>query len=369
MKTTKFVSYIFLITFAVLSLNVSAQDLPKGAITQINISDGPVNAIAYSRPVNQLAVATGKNIYIYDATTYKELTVLTGHTDLVLALVYSPNGKFLISGSSDKTTRSWDTDSGKHLRTHKKYTGPINAIAFSADGDQFMCGGNEHADIWYWYPTNLNTSGKTGSYMPGKTCTASVFSYTSIYVARAFDSATFLDDRLVTRLTQNGRKLEKSIVVVGSSDYGGFLTAHTDSVNVLTLHEKGKIFATGSGDKIIQLWDIIEINIEETKEPVHITNSKHLLSGHTGGISALDFSVNGKLLASGSSDKSVRLWGVTTGQHLHTFTGHTGDVGAVTFLGDKALAGTAFAKDRALASGCSDGTVILWDIDKVVSTQ
>lgn len=369
MKITKFVSYVFLISVAVFSVNVSAKDLPKGAITQINISDGPVNAIAYSRPVNQLAVATGKNIHIYDATTYTELTVLTGHTDSVLALVYSPNGKFLISGSSDKTTRSWDTDSGKHLRTHKKYAGPINAIAFSADGNQFMCGGNEHADIWYWYPTNLNLSGKSGTYMPTKTFTASTFSYTGKFEVRAFDSISVRDDMLTNFFTKSGSKPEHSIVLIMGEAYFSFLSAHTDSVNVLTLHEKGKIFATGSGDKIIQLWDIIEINIEETKEPVHITNPKHVLSGHTGGISTLDFSVNGKLLASGSSDKSVRLWDVTTGQHLHTLTGHTGGIGAVTFLGDKALAGTAFAKDKALASGCSDGTVIIWDIDKVVSTK
>lgn len=164
MKITKFVSYVFLISVAVFSANGSTKDLPNGAIEKINIGDGPVNAIAYSRPANQLAVAAGNNIHIYDANTYKELKVLNGHTDSVLALVYSPNGKFLISGSSDNTTRSWDTDSGKHLRTHRKYAGPISAIAFSANGNQFMCGGNEHADIWYWYPTNLNQSSKSRSY-------------------------------------------------------------------------------------------------------------------------------------------------------------------------------------------------------------
>ncbi len=369
MKITKFVSYVFLISVAVFSANGSTKDLPNGAIEKINIGDGPVNAIAYSRPTNQLAVAAGKNIHIYDANTYKKLRQLTGHTDSVLALAYSPNGKLLVSGSSDKTTRSWDTDSGKHLRTHKKYAGPINAIAFSANGNQFMCGGNEHADIWYWYPTNFNQSSKSRSYMPAKSSTANAFSYTGKYEARAFDSEKVLHDMLLTPLTQNGRTLENSIVIVVSSDYGGFLTAHTDSVYVLTLHEKNKIFATGSEDETIQLWDIEEIDIDETKRPVHITNPKHVLSGHTGGISALDFSVNGKHLASGSSDNTVCLWDVRTGKHLHTFKGHTGKIGAVTFLGDKALAGAVFAKDKGLVSGCSDGTVILWDIEKIISTN
>ena len=147
------------------------------------------------------------------------------------------------------------------------------------------------------------------------------------------------------------------------------MTAHTDSVYVLTLHENSRIFATGSGDETIQLWDIEEIDIDETKRPIHITNPKHVLSGHAGGISALDFSVNGKLLASGSSDNTVRLWDVRTGKHLHTFAGHTGKIGTVTFLGDKTLAGNVFAKDKGLASGCSDGTVILWNINKFISTK
>ena len=361
MKTINVICTVLLLIVAVFLVNGNAQNLPKGAITQINTGQGPIYAIAYSRSANQLAVAADKTIHIYDASTYKELRLLTGHTDTILALTYSPNGKVLVSGSSDKTTRSWDTEFGNFIRTHKKYNGPINAIAFDANGEEFKCGGNEHADIWYWYPTNINKSGKTGSYMPTKSFTASSFSSTGKYEARAFESTTVLDDMLVTILTESGEKLENSIVFVESADYAGYLSAHTDTVNVLTIHENGNIFATGSADKTIQLW-----SIEKTNKPIHITNPTHVLSGHTRGISSLDFSVNGKLLASGSSDKTVRVWDVEDGKHLHTFSGHSGEIGAVTFLGDKALANTAFAKDKTLASGSSDGTLIIWDLGKVV---
>lgn len=72
----------------------------------------------------------------------------------------------------------------------------------------------------------------------------------------------------------------------------------------------------------------------------------------------MDFSMNGKRLASGSADETVRLWDIATGQHLHTLTGHTGEIGAVAFLGDKAL-----------ASGDSDGTVFIWGLDEIVSND
>ena len=129
-------------------------------------------------------------------------------------------------------------------------------------------------------------------------------------------------------------------------------------MNVLTLYTDGKTLATGSADKTIELW-----NKADTDKPLHT------LTGHTGGITALDFSVDAKFLASGSSDKTVRLWDITTGQSIHTLTGHTGEIGAVTFLGDKALTGMALAKAKALASGCSDGIVLIWDLDKIVPTD
>jgi len=337
MKITKFVFYIFLITLAVLSMNVSAQDLPQGAITQINISDAPVNAITYSRSANQLAVAAGKNIYIYDATTYKELTVLAGHTDSVLALAYSPNGKLLVSGGLAKTVRLWETETGKLRRTREEHTAPVNTVAFSRNGKKFWSGSSKDDTIRSWYPRD---GGRMSSQISSRT------DVTFITIASSNKGET---------VAKVYNTMPITCIIEISGNYWHVVSEHTDSVNVLVLYQGGKTFVTGSMDKTIQLW-----HIADRDKPLYT------FIGHTDAITAVDYSTNGKLLASGSSDKTVRLWDVTTGKHLHTFTGHTGGIGAVTFLGDKAFAGTAFAKDKALASGCSDGTVIIWDIKKVI---
>ena len=117
MKTIKIANFILLLAFVMFLENGITQDLPMGAIAQIKLEKGPVNAIAYSRSANRIAVAAVNNIHIYEASTYKKLMVFVGHTDAVLALAFSPNGKLLVSGSSDETVRLWNTDTGQLIRT------------------------------------------------------------------------------------------------------------------------------------------------------------------------------------------------------------------------------------------------------------
>ena len=358
MKIIRLASFMLLLTLVIFLVNGFTKVLPTEAITRINTGEGPVNAIAYSRPANRLAVANAENIRIYDASTYEEGMVLAGHTDSVLAVAFSPNGKLLVSGSSDETVRLWDADTGELLRTREEHAGPINAVAFSADGEKFWSGGNQDAAIRSWFSADGGQASKL-PFMPTDAFTATAFSPDGKTAVRAFDVAS-ADKFIANALLEGGIKLETSIVFLFGLNDTGSVSGHADSVNVLTLYTKAKTLATGSVDKTIQLWNM---EMEHPDQPLHI------LTGHTEGITAIDFSVNGNLLASGSSDKTVRLWDVATGQLLHTLTGHTGEIGAVVFLGDKALAGMAFAKAKALASGSSDGTVIIWDMDKVVSTD
>ena len=354
---TKLISVILSLTVVIFLANGLAEDLPTGAIARIDVGEGRINAIAYSRVSNRIAITAAENIRIYDASTYKELIVLAGHKDSVLSLAFSPNGKRLVSGGSDETVRLWEADTGKLLRTREEHTGPVNAVAFSANGEKFWSGGNTDPTIRSWYSTGGQAS--DAAFMPTDAFTATAFAPDGEIAVRAFDAAS-VDEFLVNVWAEGGLKPKASIVFLFGFNKSGGLSAHADAVNVLTLSAGAQTLATGSADKTIQLWNM---EIEDPDKPLHI------LSGHTAGITAMAFSINGKRLASGSSDKTVRLWDVTTGQHLRTLTGHIGKIGAVTFLGDKALAGIGFAEAKALATGSSDGTVFIWDLDKITSTD
>jgi WD40 repeat protein/energy-coupling factor transporter ATP-binding protein EcfA2 len=118
------------------------------------------------------------------------------------------------------------------------------------------------------------------------------------------------------------------------------LKGHDGSVYSVSFSSDGKTLATGSGDNTIKLWNV------ETGQEIRT------LTGHNEGVNSVSFSSDGKTLATGSFEKTIKLWNLETGQEIRTLFGHT------------YFYSVSFSPDgNTLASGSFDGTIKLWNVE------
>ena len=73
----------------------------------------------------------------------KLLLTIKGHTEAVLSVAFSPDGKRLAMASIDEHMRIWDTSSGREVFTLKGHTGSVNSVAFSSDGNRVASAGDD----------------------------------------------------------------------------------------------------------------------------------------------------------------------------------------------------------------------------------
>jgi WD40 repeat protein len=118
------------------------------------------------------------------------------------------------------------------------------------------------------------------------------------------------------------------------------LRAHSQPIESVAISPDGKLLASGSDDQTIKLWSLPEGKV------------LHTLGGHQRSVTSVAISPDGTLLASGSSDNTIQLWALPEGKLLQTLEGHTSSVFSVAISPD----------GKFLASGSGNKTIKLWGL-------
>jgi WD40 repeat protein/uncharacterized caspase-like protein len=290
-----------------------------------------LRTMAISRDTRRFASAAvwDSSIKLWDMPDGRRLHDVRGHTEQVWVVAFSPDGKILASGSRDNTVKLWDVASGTELRTLTGHVNSVDAVAFSLDG-RMLASGSWDQTIKLWdVPSGreLGTfSGHTGN----------VISVAFSPDGRALASGS--DDKTI------------KIWDIGSGRELRTLSGHESSVSSIAFSPDGRTLASaGSWDHTVKLWDVasgnelLSVGHDDVYKPVAFNIDGQALLG---------FSTDGKILASGDSDGTVRLWDLARGTELRTLTGHT-----------EAVISVAFSPDgRSLTSGSEDGTIKFWDV-------
>jgi WD40 repeat protein len=269
-----------------------------------------------------ILTCTQGEIRLWDVASGREVRTLSGHTDWVKSVAFSPDGRLLASGSDDDTIKLWDVASGREVRTLTGHTSDVFSVAFSPDGRLLASGSNDKT-IRLWDVA----SGSLVRTLTGHT-------------DRVLSVAFSPDGRLLAS-GSGDRTIKLWDVATGS--LVRTLSGHTDWVFSVAFSPDGRLLASGSSDKTIKLWEVASGREVRT------------LSGHTWSVYSVAFSPDGRLLASGSW-QVIKLWDVATGSLVRTLEGHTSYVTSVAFSPD----------GRLLASGSWDNTIKLWDISDLV---
>ncbi len=337
---------------------------PSEAIPQIlGRHDDNIMSVAVSPDGRWLASGSWDNtIRLWDLSKPNpEPEVIGEHQNKVFAVAFDQNSQILASASADRTIKLWkDFKNGEKnpeiLTGHKD---GVSSVAFSPDG-RWLASGSWSKDatvrLWdlqhpdsnskiLWKHENLETH-------KGKSVTSVAFSPDGQMLASGSDDTTI---KLFDLRRTEGLSWD-SIYEKSSSDSQEnpvidpiVLTGHTARVWSVAFSPNSKMLASGSDDRTIRLWDL-----SQAEEKLKVLK---VLEEHNFWVSSVAFSPNGQKLASGCYDKSIRLWDLKHLKDLDkepiVLRGHEQSVTSVAFYPD----------GKKLVSGSYDNTIRSWITD------
>jgi RNA polymerase sigma factor (sigma-70 family) len=332
---------------------------------------GSIWGLAFSPDGKTLASAgLDGTVRLWDAATGQERARLTGHKDEVLRVAFFPDGKTLASAADGDTVRLWDVARGKEVRVLEAPQLVGYALAVAPDG-RLLATGHKDGTIRLWDPA----TGREVRHWRGHPAVVSRLAFSPD--GKTLASGASLDSSVRLWDPATGRECLA---------FGGphamihdlRFTADSRSIRVASVDDTVRLWDWGADrERLLATWELPRLRFPRLSPDGRVRASaenqahtvkawydprgtpERVLGKHQGGILAVEFSPDGKLLGTGGEGGEIHVWDIASGKEVRAIrAGQT--VGSLAFSPDgKTLASGAATYDGTPVRG---PTIRLWDV-------
>jgi WD40 repeat protein len=329
--------------------------------------ESAVMSVTFSPDSQRIISGGDKTVRVWDAKTGMQVgKSLVGHRDTVLSVGFSPDGQRIVSSSSDKTVRLWDAESKITISEPLTVSADVRSVGFSPDGQRIVSGSTDGAvRVWdakavvlFGNPLIGHEADVHVAFSPdsqhvvsggweGKVQIWDIKTGTLIRTLPTghqggVESVAFSPDG--QRIFNGGHNTVQIWDVKTGTLLKTILTGHKGEVSSVAVSLDGQHIVSG-GEKMVQIWD--------AKTGAQIGQSL-TDDDATADIRSVAFSPDGQRIVSANGDaNTVRIWNTKTGASLgNPLVGHEGAVNSVVFSPD----------GQRIISGSSDHTLRIWDV-------